>query len=357
MDHEQPPNQPIGTPAKDRVGAVIIGRNEGERLVRALHAALPHVARVVYVDSNSTDTSVENAREIGVHTIALKDGPFTAARGRQTGLDALLANLPTLEFIQFIDGDCVMDPGWIDAGVEFLDENPKVAAVSGRWREEFPERTIYNRLTNVDWHAEPGPAPYPGGNSLCRVAALRDIGGWRTDLIAGEDPDLGFRLTEHGWFSHRLAHEMVLHDINMRSFRAFWKREQRSGYCYAQVGWMHRQGPGKPWVKRAASALLYGLLLPILILTMAIVFWPVAIVLSLLYARVWWSLYRRAKRLDEGVAERYASLILLCKVSQALGVLRSIGDGLFRRDRRLIEYKGATAKGPPEQQPTSHGAG
>ncbi len=356
MDHEQPPNSLNGPPAKDRVGAVIIGRNEGERLVRALHAALPHVARAVYVDSNSNDKSVENAHEIGVHTIALKDGPFTAARGRQTGLEALLAEMPALEFVQFIDGDCVMDPDWIDAGVEFLDEHPKVAAVSGRWREEFPERTIYNRLTNVDWHAEPGPAPYPGGNSLCRVAALRDIGGWRTDLIAGEDPDLGFRLTEHGWSSHRLAHEMVLHDINMRSFRAFWKREQRSGYCYAQVGWMHRNGPGKPWVKRAASALIYGLFLPMLILALTFVFWPAAIVLALLYARVWWSLFRRARRIDEDVADRYASLILLCKVSQAIGVLRSILDGLFRRDRRLIEYKGPTAGQSPSPQSARNGA-
>ena len=47
------------------VGAVAIGRNEGERLERCLASLVGRVASVVYVDSGSTDGSVARARAMG----------------------------------------------------------------------------------------------------------------------------------------------------------------------------------------------------------------------------------------------------------------------------------------------------
>ena len=48
-----------------KIGAVVIGRNEGQRLIRCLESMKHEVARVVYVDSGSTDGSVENALALG----------------------------------------------------------------------------------------------------------------------------------------------------------------------------------------------------------------------------------------------------------------------------------------------------
>jgi len=68
-------------------GIVVIGRNEGERL-RACFDALPGDAScVVYVDSGSTDGSVELARARGIHVVELDMSvPFTAARSRNEGI-------------------------------------------------------------------------------------------------------------------------------------------------------------------------------------------------------------------------------------------------------------------------------
>ena len=71
------------------VAVVAIGRNEGERLRRCLESiqAMRYpLARleIIYVDSRSTDGSVELARSMGVQTVVL-DGPTTAARGRNAG--------------------------------------------------------------------------------------------------------------------------------------------------------------------------------------------------------------------------------------------------------------------------------
>ena len=42
------------------IGIVAIGRNEGERLRRCLNSVIGRGLRVVYVDSNSTDDSVQS---------------------------------------------------------------------------------------------------------------------------------------------------------------------------------------------------------------------------------------------------------------------------------------------------------
>ena len=48
-----------------RTGLVAIGRNEGERLKRCLRS-VPAGVPVVYVDSGSTDGSVDFAQQLGV---------------------------------------------------------------------------------------------------------------------------------------------------------------------------------------------------------------------------------------------------------------------------------------------------
>src|ERR1043165_4120581 len=62
--------------AIERVGAVVIGRNEGARLVACLASVRAEVGTVVYVDSGSTDGSVERAKEAGAIALPLEKGPF-----------------------------------------------------------------------------------------------------------------------------------------------------------------------------------------------------------------------------------------------------------------------------------------
>ena len=47
------------------IGVVIIGRNEGQRLLDGLAALPPGLSPVVYVDSGSSDGSPEAARAAG----------------------------------------------------------------------------------------------------------------------------------------------------------------------------------------------------------------------------------------------------------------------------------------------------
>ena len=54
-----------------RVGAVVIGRNEGDRLIRCLDSLRQRVATIVYVDSGSTDGSRTVAERRGAIVVSL----------------------------------------------------------------------------------------------------------------------------------------------------------------------------------------------------------------------------------------------------------------------------------------------
>ena len=96
--------------------------------------------------SGSTDGSVEAAQAAGAHVVQLDLSlPFTAARARNAGIDALAAgDRPT--YVQFVDGDCELQPGWLATAAAFLDRSPMVAVAFGRLRERFPQASIYNAL-------------------------------------------------------------------------------------------------------------------------------------------------------------------------------------------------------------------
>ena len=160
------------------IGAIAIGRNEGARLVQCLDSLQGQVGRIVYVDSGSTDGSVEMARARGVEVVSLDmTQPFTAARARNAGLEALRqGDVPA--FVQFVDGDCEVRPDWISKAFSFLQENPKMAVVCGRRRERFPDASIYNAHCDREWDTPVGAALACGGDALMRMAATGVFRSW-----------------------------------------------------------------------------------------------------------------------------------------------------------------------------------
>jgi GT2 family glycosyltransferase len=326
-----------------RLGIVAIGRNEGERLRRCLESVVGRGAPVVYVDSGSSDGSVELARSLGAEVVELDmSRPFTMARGRNAGFARLEEIVPEVRLVQFVDGDCEVVAGWLERATAALEARPDVAIVGGRRRERFPERSIYNRLADIEWDSPVGEAKYCGGDALMRVEAFRQVGGYNADLIAGEDPELAVRIRRQGWRILRIDAEMVLHDMAMTRFGQWWKRGERSGFAFAEGAALHGRPPERHWVRHVQSTRFWGIALPALILILA---WPTrgaSLLLALAYplqvTRVALR-YRRA-----GLAPRdawlYSGACVLGRFPNALGLLRYWSSRLSGRRQRLIEYKG-----------------
>jgi glycosyltransferase involved in cell wall biosynthesis len=332
----------------ETIGLVAIGRNEGERLRRCLESAVGRGLRVVYVDSGSTDGSTAMARAMGVDVVDLDLSiPFTAARARNAGFEHLLRVCPNLEFVQFVDGDCVINDAWLAKAEAFLRERAEFAVVTGRRRERFPEASIYNRLTDVEWHTPIGEMHWCGGDTMMRASALKQVNGFDPSFIAGEEPELCVRLREKGWKIYRLDAEMTLHDADMHHFRQWWRRMLRTGYAFAEGARTHGHRPERYWVRDVRSGWIYGLILPALALALA---WPTrgisVAVAVLLYGVVFAKLVRHCHR--SGIATGRTALLysffsVLGKLPQAIGQLRYWSMRIRGKKSAIIEYKGADA--------------
>lgn len=323
-----------------RFGVVAIGRNEGERLARCLASALIASPRVVYVDSGSTDRSLEIARGLGAEVVELDPArPFTAARARNEGFRRLAEIDPGLDYVQFVDGDCEFAPGWLESARRFLDQHPEVAAACGRLRERYPQRSVYNLLCDMEWDTPVGESRACGGIAMLRRAAFAATGGFRTDLIAGEEPELCVRLRAAGWRVWRLEKEMGWHDANLARFGQWWKRSRRGGHAFAEGAALHGAAPERHWVRECRSALFWGLGLPVFILALALAGGPGYLALLAAYPLQMARLAlggRRPSRRENGWR---AVFLVLGKFPEAAGILTYHARRLKGGEPRLIEYK------------------
>lgn len=312
--------------------AVVIGRNEGDRLIRCLRSLLGQLPLVVYVDSGSSDGSAQAARALGAEVVDLDlEQPFTAARARNAGLAALEMRSAEVTYVQFVDGDCEVDPGWIATARGFLRDNPEVVAVCGRRRERFPERSIYNRLCDAEWDTPIGEALACGGDVLMRREAVQQAGGYRADLIAGEEPELCLRLRRNGWRIWRLEAEMTLHDAQMLRFGQWWRRSRRAGHAFAEGAALHGKEPERHWRRETRRALLWGAVLPLSLVAAALV-WP--------WALLGWLIYpAQVLRLSRRMGLERALFTVLGKFAEAAGALEFYWNRWRGKSRTLLEYK------------------
>ncbi|MBE9092845.1 glycosyltransferase family 2 protein [Tychonema sp. LEGE 07203] len=326
-----------------QVGLVAIGRNEGQRLRQCLVSALGKVARIVYVDSGSTDGSVELARSIGADIVELDlSTPFTAARARNEGFARLRELTPNIEFVQFVDGDCELVDGWIDRAKSELAAKPDVAAVCGRRRERYPKASIYNQLCDIEWDTPIGETKACGGDSMMRATAFEQVEGFNPALIAGEEPEMCLRLRQKGWKILRSDAEMTLHDAQMTTFAQWWKRAQRAGYAYAEGSWMHGSEPERHWIKETRSTWFWGLVLPALALAMALPTEGWSLLLLSGYPLATYRTYNYyVKHGDIATKDAaiYALSCVLAKFPQLQGQIQFHQRRLLGQQSKLIEYK------------------
>jgi GT2 family glycosyltransferase len=324
---------------RSNCAVVVIGRNEGERLKKCILSVQCLTAQIVYVDSGSSDQSVEWASRNGVVVVALDmTRPFTAARARNDGFTRACAAFPHAKFIQFVDGDCELSDEWLAHAHSFLSSRPDYAAVTGRLRERYPDASIYNSLCDLEWNTPIGQANSFGGNVFMRRTAFEQAGGFRPSMIAGEEPELALRLRNMSWKLWRLDEPMGWHDAAMTRFGQWWTRNLRAGHAYAESAWLHGKSPSHFRVRETLRSLFWGLGLPagMCILFIAGAAW--ALMLSLLYSLPYIRILLRQKpgsRLT-AVSPFYA---VLSRIPEAQGICLFLINRLTSRTTALIEYK------------------
>lgn len=220
-------------------------RRIAEALTSALRAAEPFGGEVVLADSGSTDRTLEIASALPVRIVQLAD-----PSERSCGAGAQLAfQQADGDYFYLLDGDMVLDPGFLPAAIAHLEAHPDLAAVGGLVREmniEGHEFQIRATAVKNDRNWRPGLVDRLDCGGLYRVSAVRQVGHFADrNLHAFEEFELAARLSAQGWKLARIDHPAVDHyGHQTEGYRMLWRR-LKSGYAGA-AGEVLRGALGRP---------------------------------------------------------------------------------------------------------------
>ncbi len=242
-----------------KLSVVIIGRNEGERLIRCIRSVQAMVdfdadsVEIIYVDSNSTDDSPQQAKQLGAKVLVVHPKRPAAAIGRNAGWQHAQA-----PYILFLDGDTILHPDFARIALRHFTAHSKTAIVWGHRRELYPEQSLYQRVLDLDWVYRAGLTEFCGGDALMRRDVLQEVNGYNPQLIAGEEPEMCQRIRAKGYEILHIDQAMTLHDLAITRWSQYWRRAVRAGHAYAEVSNLLKNTATPLWERDAKRNLIHA---------------------------------------------------------------------------------------------------
>lgn len=332
------------------VSVVVIGRNEGDRLRQCLQSIdqanwLGMCHEVIYVDSHSSDGSLWLAASMGARVTTIGTRRLCAASARNAGWRQARGSL-----VLFLDGDTILHPEFISRAVDAL-AAPDVVAVWGHRREIRPEQSIYTQVLDLDWVYPLGESPYFGGDALVRRDALQQAGGFDETLVAGEEPEMCWRLRQQGWRILHIDAPMTGHDLAIVSFNAYWRRAVRTGLAFAQVADRFRHTADPMWQSEVRRNALHACVMLTWALTTLILLGVAPAMSALSLAAGLFMLLRSAQRCRWKCQGHWLQAVFYAVHAHAQQIPIFLGQCLWHRLRltrqtpQLMEYHAANAHG------------
>ena len=312
-----------------KVAIVVIGRNEESSLAESLSSCSNFPT--CYVDSGSTDNSLElSMKYVSLFCEILS--PFSAAKARNKGVEFLKEKYPSIEYVQFIDGDCLLDPDWLDIGLSYLSSNEDVAVVCGARQERFPHESVFNKLCNQEWNPVFGMISSCGGDALFRLSAFDQVSGFDQSLTAGEEPELCFRLREKNWKIVRIDHSMTSHNADIKTFFQYSKRVQRAGYAY-MYGFLKHIGSVYN-IRPVLRIVFWGVFLPVMMILS-----KYSLVIFIVYFFQFIRLFLKSEFRGIEIKIYQAFFLSYGKVFEAIGMFRALYSYYVSKKPTFIDYK------------------
>lgn len=234
--------------ARLAVSIIIKTLNEEKRIAATIESALSALGEmpgeVVIADSGSSDRTVEIAQRYPV-VIAQIMPPArpSCGIGPQLGFQHSRG-----DYLCLLDGDMLLDPGFLGDAIRFLERNPTVAGVTGHVEEMQTANLEYAR--RVQRHAPEnriGPLDRMNGGGLYRRSAIEQAGYLSDRNLHGyEEFDLGIRLRDAGWQLHRLDRRFVQHFGHTLNSYKLLMRRWRNKYLHG-IGELLRASLGRPY--------------------------------------------------------------------------------------------------------------
>lgn len=238
------------------VSVIIKALNEERRIAACIESALQATAglpaEIILVDSLSDDRTVAIASAYPVRIVQ-----FARREDRGCGAAVELGwRHARGEHVYVLDADMQLQPGFLQAALAYLAQNPSVAGVAGKLVDTRQLNAAdMQRTRQAVALTQPITVPELGGGGLYRRSAIEAVGYLaHPALHAYEEAELGCRLRAKGFGLVRLATESVVHEGHAESNRAMVARLWRNGRLKA-AGVLLRTSFGQPWFSFALHKL------------------------------------------------------------------------------------------------------
>lgn len=219
-----------------KISFVIIGFNEGKNIVKAINSIQElklNNYEIIYIDSNSSDNSLELLKQFNVKKYVVESNYHSAALARLVG-----SKIAVGEYIFFLDGDMEIDKGSdLEFCMDILNDN-EYGVISGKLREKiYSSNEIIKEID--DRYSVKGVLETlkdPGGYFIIKKSTLMKAGNFNAKFKNNEEIDLFSRVKKDGYKLVRTNKLMCIHNHNSdsmdkkfinrlkkRFYRDFWK--------------------------------------------------------------------------------------------------------------------------------------
>ena len=178
------------------VSIVVVGHNESKNLLESLLAIKkldypPECIEIIYVDSNSTDNSLEIASNIADISVSVKSKYPSAGEAFNAGIIATSNN-----YIWISGGDIILDPKFLKNAISTLFMRRDISAVTGYWIER--EKRGWNKVLgyiSLEHSKKNGEfiTDAPNGG-VFKKKVLIDLDGYDERINKGQETELGERM-------------------------------------------------------------------------------------------------------------------------------------------------------------------
>ena len=175
---------------------------------------------------------------------------------------------------------------------------------------------------------------------MIRADIFKQLGGFKADVIAGEDSEFGVRLSLAGYKVVKIDHIMAVHDANISTFQQWWKRAVRGGHAIGQRADLNGHTIAKDCVKERKSTLVWGVFLPVITLFLLIFVGRLSLLILLAYVFLAIKVYFYRRKQGESMHDAfiYAQFMPFVKIANGIGLLKFYVNR-FKHSYEIIEYK------------------
>jgi len=242
------------------VSIVVIGRNEEKNLNECFRSVLaidyPKAKlEVIYVDTGSSDRSLEIAGKFNVKIVEERSDFPTPGLARNRGIQEAKN-----EVIHFVDGDMTVNRVYLKEAVSMLGKD-NIACVIGGVSERRAHCNFFSRVLSHPWRSRKAGfkgAPGAGGTFLRNV--LAELGGYHPEIRCGEETELGFRFIRAGYKIYMIDCEMGTHDYDVNTFFDLFMQSIMMGRSFGKILTLPPMPSYRDLRRRAKNIVIQGML-------------------------------------------------------------------------------------------------